>query len=56
MYLLCSNSDIISFSSRNIKVNGKILIEVESIIGNVLILQSTENNGAFLQRKYQQFL
>ncbi len=52
VHLLSSNLDIIPVSSRNIKTNGKVLIEAEDIIGNVSTLQSTDNNGAFIQRKY----
>ena len=52
VHLLSSNLDIIPVSSRNIKTNGKVLIEAEDIIGNVSALQSTDNNGAFIQRQF----
>lgn len=52
VHLLSSNLDIIPVSSRNIKTDGKVLIEAEDIIGNVSTLESTDNNGAYIQRKY----
>ena len=52
IHLLSANTDIVPVSSRNIKVNGQVFIEVEDIIGNNYSLQSTDNKGAFIQRKY----
>lgn len=45
MHLLSSNVNIIQISSRNVRTNGKVLIEAEDIIGNISSLQSTDNNG-----------
>lgn len=52
VHLLTDNTDIIPLTSRNIKNKGEMEIEVEDIVGNTLSLQTTENKGAFVQRKY----
>lgn len=52
VHLLSSTTDIIPISSRNVKTDGKVLIEAEDLIGNISSLQSTDNNGAFVQRRY----
>lgn len=52
VHLLISNNDIIPISSRNIKNAGKIKIEAEDLNGNIRTIESTNNNGAFVQKKY----
>ncbi len=52
IHLLNSSNDIIPISSRNVKNNGKIKIETEDLNGNVRTIESTDNNGAFVQKKY----
>lgn len=52
IHMLNSNSDIVPITSRNIKTDGKVKIEIEDTNGNTLSLQSTENKGAFIEKKY----
>ena len=52
IHLLTSDTDIIPLTSRNIKTNGKIKIEVENSIGSKRTINSTKNNGAFVEKKY----
>lgn len=52
IHLLSINRDTIPNTSRNAKTNGNIRIEAEDTIGNIISLQSTENKGAFIQRKF----
>lgn len=52
IHLLSINKDTIPNTSRSIKTNGNIVIEAEDAIGNVISLQSTNNKGAFVQRKF----
>lgn len=52
IHLLSINSSIIPNSSRNSLNQGKVKIEAVDNIGNVYSLQSTSNEGAFVERKY----
>lgn len=52
VHLLNSSNDIIPISSRNMKNNGKIKIEAEDLNGNTRTVESTDNNGAFTQKKH----
>ena len=52
IHMLNNNADIVPISSRNIKTNGKVEIEIKDTNGNTLSLQSTENEGAFIERRY----
>lgn len=52
IHLLNSNTDIIPLSVRNIKTNGKIKIEAEDLSGIKRTIKSTDNNGAFIQKYY----
>lgn len=52
IHLLNSNNNVIPFSARNIKNKGKVKIEIEYLNGSIRTLESTDNNGAFVQKKY----
>ena len=52
IHLLNSNNNIIPISARNIKNKGKVKIEIEDSNQNIRTLESTDNNGAFVQKKY----
>lgn len=52
IHMLTNRTDIVPITSRNTKNDGKIEIEVEDIIGNILTLKSTDNKGAFIERMY----
>lgn len=52
VHLLTSSSNVIPISSRNVKNNYKIKIESEDLNGNIRAIESTEYNGAFVQKKY----
>lgn len=52
IHLLSINKDTIPSTSRNVKTNSSILIKAEDTIGNEVSLESTENKGAFIQRKF----
>ncbi len=52
IHMLNSNIDIIPSTSRNIKTQGQVKIEVEDIKGNITSIESTENKGAFIERRY----
>ena len=52
IHLLSINKDTIPSTSRNVKTNSNILIKAEDTIGNEVSLESTENKGAFIQRKF----
>lgn len=52
VHMLNSNSDIVPITSRNVRTEGKVEIEIEDTNGNTLSLQSTENKGAFVAKKY----
>lgn len=51
VHLLSINKDTIPRSSRSEKTDGQIMIEAEDTEGNIFLLQSTDNRGAFIQRK-----
>lgn len=51
IHLLSINRDTIPSTSRNIKTNGKIMIEAQDTEGNTVSLKSTDNKGAFVERK-----
>lgn len=52
IHLLSINKDTIPSTSRNVKINSSIIIKAEDTIGNEVSLESTENKGAFIQRKF----
>ena len=52
VHLLNSNNNIIPISARNIQNKGKVKIEIEDLNQNTRTLESTDNNGAFVQKKY----
>lgn len=52
IHMLTNRTDIVPIASRNIKNDGKVEIEVEDITGNILSLKSTDNEGAFIERMY----
>ena len=52
IHLLSINKDTIPSTSRNVKTNSSVLIKAEDTIGNEVSLESTENKGAFIQRKF----
>lgn len=51
VHLLTSNRNVIPKSSRNEKNNYRIKIESEDLNGNTRTIETTENNGAFVQKK-----
>ncbi|MEG0826526.1 MAG: AAA family ATPase, partial [Bacilli bacterium] len=52
VHLLNSHINVIPISSRNMKINGKVEIIIEDVIGNKFSLETTENKGAFIKRKF----
>lgn len=52
IHMFNNNTDIIPATLRNVKTDGQVEIEIEDTIGNTVSLQSTENKGAFIQKRY----
>lgn len=52
IHLLNNDTEIIPNTSRNVKTNGEVRIEIKDTLGNKTVLQSTENKGAFVQKLY----
>ena len=52
VHLLSRNKDTIPVTSRNKMADEKISIEATDELGNIITLRTTENGGAFVQRKW----
>ena len=52
IHLLSVNKDTIPITARNSKTNGYVYIKAEDTSGNQVSLESTQNAGAFIQRKF----
>ena len=52
VHILNSNNNAIPKNARNIINNKIVKIEVEDIIGNKVLVQTTKNGGSYIERKY----
>lgn len=56
VHLLSSNKMIIPKKSRNMLNDGKVKIEIEDELNNVISISSTDNGGSFVERKYNDMI